>query len=103
MNYKDAGRPKETILLREEVHQASKRFPELREVVNPLIDAYQRATGDAKLADLLRKRLSETRKSPPKDRPDPGGMLNQLGLSLLQQKKWIKAEPLLRECLAICE
>ena len=30
-------------------------------------------------------------------------MLGQLGLSLLQMKKWTEAEPLLRECLAIRE
>ena len=31
------------------------------------------------------------------------GMLAQIGLGLLEQKKWTEAEPLLRECLAIRE
>ena len=30
-------------------------------------------------------------------------LLAQIGLGLLQQKKWTEAEPLLRECLAIRE
>jgi hypothetical protein len=30
-------------------------------------------------------------------------VLAQIGMSLLQQKKWTEAEPLLRECLAIRE
>jgi hypothetical protein len=68
-----------------------------------LIDAYQRAGDDAKLADLLRERLPEARKSLPKDSPDLAGMLTQLGLSLSQQKLWIEAEPLIRESLAIRE
>ncbi len=39
----------------------------------------------------------------PKDSPELGGVLAQLGLALLQQKKWTESEPLLRECLAIRE
>ena len=42
-------------------------------------------------------------RSLPKDSPELAGMLAQIGLSLLQQKKWTEAEPLLRECLAIRE
>jgi len=29
------------------------------------------------------------------------GMLAQIGMSLLKQKKWTESEPLLHECLAI--
>jgi tetratricopeptide (TPR) repeat protein len=32
-----------------------------------------------------------------------GGVLDQLGLELLEQKKWAEAEPLLRECVTIRE
>ncbi|MFI5459670.1 MAG: tetratricopeptide repeat protein [Isosphaerales bacterium] len=103
VNYKDAGRLKEAIPLLEEVYQASKRFPKLRDVVNDLIDAYSKVGDDAKLADLLLERLSDARKALPKDSPDLAGMLTQIGLSLLQQKKWIEAEPHLRESLAIRE
>jgi eukaryotic-like serine/threonine-protein kinase len=101
--YKDVGRLKEAIQLLEEAHQAAKRFPELRWVDGPLIDAYQKAGENAKLADLLQEQLAEARKTRPKDSSELGGMLAQIGLSLLQQKKWTEAEPLLRECLAIRE
>jgi hypothetical protein len=39
----------------------------------------------------------------PKESPELAGMLAQIGMSHLQQKKWAEAEPLLRECLAIRE
>jgi hypothetical protein len=68
-----------------------------------LIDAYLKAGEYAKLADLLHEELAEARKTLPKDSPQLAGPLAQLGLSLLPQKKWTEAEPLLRECLAIRE
>jgi len=68
-----------------------------------LIDAYRKAGENAKLADLLREQLPETRKALPKDSPDLAGMLSHFGLILVQQKKWIEAEPHLRESLAIRE
>ena len=101
--YKDVRRLKEAIPLLEEAHRSAKRFPELRWVDDPLIDAYRRAGEDAKLADLLLERLPEARKSIPEDSPQLAGMLAQIGMSLLQRKKWAEAEPLLRECLAIRE
>ena len=103
VNYKDAGRLKEAIPLLEEAHRAAKRFPMLRFVDNQLADAYTQAGENAKLADLLREQLPEARKELPKDSPQLAGMLAQIGLSLLQQKKWTEAEPLLRESLAIRE
>ncbi len=103
ITYKEAGRLKEAILLLEEAHQSAKRFPDLRSVDGPLIDAYMKAGENAKLADLLQERLREARKALPKDSPELAGLLAQIGLSLLQLKKWTEAEPLLRECLAIRE
>ena len=78
-------------------------FPTLRWVASPLIDAYAKAGENAKLADLLQEQLPEARKTLPKDSPQLAGLLAQIGLSLLAQKKWTEAEPLLRECLAIRE
>ena len=68
-----------------------------------MIDAYTKAGENAKLADLLQEQLPEARKTLPKDSPQLAGMLAQIGLILLQQKKWTEAEPLLRESLAIRE
>jgi serine/threonine protein kinase len=103
VNYKDVGRLKEAIPLLEEAYQASKRLPTLRGVHFPLVDAYRKAGEDAKLADLILELLPEARRMLPRDSPDLVGMLSELGLILVQQKKWIEAEPHLRECLAIRE
>ncbi len=51
----------------------------------------------------LRQQLPEARKALAKDSPQLAGLLAQIGLGLLEQKKWTEAEPLLRECLAIRE
>jgi tetratricopeptide (TPR) repeat protein len=103
INYKDSGRLKEAIPLLEEVHQAARTFPALRAVVNPLMDAYMKAGENAKLAELIQQQLTDARKSLPKDSPELAGMLAQIGLGLLQQKKWSEAEPHVRESLAIRE
>jgi tetratricopeptide (TPR) repeat protein len=103
VNYEDAGRLKEAIPLLEEAHQAAKSVPTLRWVASVLIDAYTKAGENAKLADLLQEQLREARRTLPKDSPQLAGLLAQIGMSLLQQKKWTEAEPLLRECLAIRE
>jgi hypothetical protein len=102
-NPKEAGRLKDAIPLLEEAHQSAKRFPDLRSVDGPLIDAYMKMGENAKITDLLRERLSEARKTLPKDSPQLAGLLAQIGMGLLEQKKWAEADPLLRESLAIRE
>ena len=52
---------------------------------------------------LAEQQLPEARKALPKDSPQLAGLLAQIGLGLLEQKKWTEAEPHLRECLAIRE
>ncbi len=103
VNFKNAGRLKEAISLLEEAHQSAKRIPKLRWVATSLIDAYAMAGEKTKLADLIQEQLHEARKTLPKDSPQLAGLFSQIGLSLVQQKKWTDAEPLLRECLAIRE
>ena len=103
VNYRDAGRLKEAIPLLEEAHQAAKRLPTLQWVTNQLIDAYAKAGENAKSVDLLEEQLAQARKALPKDSPQLAGLLAQIGMSLLGQKKWSEAEPLLRECLGIRE
>ena len=51
----------------------------------------------------MQEQLPEARKTLPKDSPELGGLLAGICMSLLQQKKWTEAEPLIRECLAIRE
>ena len=103
VNYVDTGRLKEAIPLLEEAHQAAKRFPTIGWVAGPLIDAYAKAGENAKLADLVQEQLRTIRITLPKDSPELASQLAQIGLTLLGQKKWIEAEPLLRESLAIRE
>ncbi len=103
VNYRDSGRLKEAIALLEEAHQRAKKHPGLGWATQALLDAYAKAGENVKLAELLQQQLPEARKALPEDSPQLAGMLAQLGLSLLQQKKWTEAEPLLRECLAIRE
>ncbi len=103
VNYKAAGRLKEAIPLLEEAHESAKRFPAHRWVGGQLIDGYRKAGENAKLADLLRERMTKARESLPKDSPELARVLVQFGLILLQQMQWTEAEPLLRECLAIRE
>src|SRR5437868_2045826 len=52
-------------------------------------------------ANVLQEQLAEARKALPKDSPELAGLLAQIGMGLLEHKKWAEAEPLLRECLAI--
>jgi tetratricopeptide (TPR) repeat protein len=103
VSYKDAGRLREAIPLLEEAHRAARKYPKLAWVSAPLIDAYTRAGENAKLAALLGEELPAVRKALPPDSPQLAGVLAQIGLGFLGQKKWAEAEPLLRECLAIRE
>lgn len=101
VNYKDAGRLNDAIPLLEEANRAAKQFPELRFVGQSLLDAYAKAGENTKFATLLQEQLSTARQALPMDSPQLAGLLAQISLVLLDQKKWTDAEPLLRECLAI--
>src|SRR5262249_17680275 len=102
-SYKDAGKLKEAIPLLEKAHRAVKENPELRWASGQLIDAYKRAGQNAKAATALLEYRAALRKVVPKNSPQLGGVLAQVGLELLGLKKWAEAEPLARECLAIRE
>jgi eukaryotic-like serine/threonine-protein kinase len=103
VNYKDASRLKEAIPLLEEAYRAAKKYPTLQWVGGQLLDAYTKAGENAKFAALLLEQLIEARKALPKASPQLAGLLAQLGLTLLEQKKGAEAEPLIRESLAIRE
>ena len=101
VNYKDAGRLAEAIPLLEEAHRGTRKHPAPGWVGGQLLDAYTKAHDNVKLASLLQEQLAEARKALPKDSPQLAGLLAQIGMGLLEQKKWTEAEPLLRECLTI--
>jgi tetratricopeptide (TPR) repeat protein len=102
-NYNDAGRIKEAISVLEEVNTFIDEYPRLRGFDLPLCEAYATAGESVKLATLRLKHLSEARAALPKESPQIGAILAQIGMGLLVEKKWAEAEPFLRECLAIRE
>jgi WD40 repeat protein/tetratricopeptide (TPR) repeat protein len=103
VNLQDAGRLKEALPILDEAHRGAKKYPELRWVTDKLLDAYSRAGEKDKFASVLLGLVPEARQHLPKDSPQLAGYLAQVGLGLLQHNKWVEAEPLLRECLAIRE
>ncbi len=103
VNYKDSGRFDEAIPLLEEAYRSRDRFPNLRGVGTPLLEAYTKAGRSAEVAKLVPERLAEARKDLPKDSPQLANVLGQSGVFLLQVKAYADAEPILRECLAIRE
>jgi len=103
VNYKDSGRLTEAIPLLEEAFRARGKFPALRGVGVPLLDAYMKAGRSADAAKLVPEQLAEARKALPKESPQLARTLAQSSVFLLQLKAYPDAEPLLRECLAIRE
>ena len=103
VNYKDAGRLKEAIPLLEEAHQAAKNFPDASLGRQPIDRRLYEGGRERQARRLAPGAIGRGSKTLPKDSPATGRLLAQIGLSLLQQKKWTEAEPLLRECLAIRE
>jgi tetratricopeptide (TPR) repeat protein len=101
VNYRDAGRLAEAIPLLEEAQRAVKKYPTLGWVAGPLLDAYARAGETNKIADFVREELPKARKT--FDSRQLARLLTQIGSSLLEQKKWLEAEPHLRESLAFRE
>jgi tetratricopeptide (TPR) repeat protein len=101
VNYKDAGRLAEAIPLLEEAHRASQKHPTLRWVGQPLLDAYRKAGRAAEAVELIDELLADARRHLPRDSPQLAGVLAQHGLALLEMRKFVEAEPHLRECLAI--
>jgi hypothetical protein len=67
------------------------------------IDAYARSGRSAEAVKLVHNILAYARKTAPNDSPQLAGSLAQHGRILLELKAYANAEPLLRECLAICE
>jgi tetratricopeptide (TPR) repeat protein len=103
VNYKDAGRLKEAIPLLEEAVRGVKKYPDLAWVMLPLLDAYTMAGENVRVDELILDVLPNARNAIRNGSPELAGLLAQISLGLLQQKKWADAEPLIRESLAIRE
>ena len=104
VNYKDAGRLAEAIPLLEEAYRAAKKYPHAslggsaiaRRLHKGRRERQARQLASANSCPKLGKRCPRTARNWP-------ALLAQIGMGLLEQKKWAEAEPLLRECLAIRE
>jgi serine/threonine protein kinase len=106
VNYRDAGRLRDAIhLLEDALDRAKKRpgpFPaRLAWVPLQLAVMYDQAQLPAKSEPLYRQLVADSRKRFGAEDPRTAAALAQLGLSLLNQKKWAEAESVSRDCLAI--
>jgi len=103
VNYKDAGRLAEALPLLEEANRAVRKYPTLRGVRGPLLDAYIKAGRNEQAAALAKEMLTEDRAALPAGSPQLAGTLAQIGLSMLKTKHWAEAESVLHETLTIRE
>jgi serine/threonine protein kinase/tetratricopeptide (TPR) repeat protein len=106
--YEDAGRRLEAIELHEQTLAKTKAklgpdHPDTLHSMNELAGSYQRGGKLDEANQLLRDLLEHERKKDGTKATLADGMLAKLGLNLLKQERYVEAEPLLRECLAIRE
>jgi serine/threonine protein kinase len=102
--YRDAGRTAEAIGLYEQaaVGIEKRGFQNAGRVIINTFRAYENA-GQLDKAEDWRRKWAAFVKQQPGAIHAYAGELASLGLNLLQQKKWIDAEQVLRECMAIRE
>lgn len=109
VNYKDAGRFAEAIALLEAARTAAPSQKELRFALPHLLEAYAKspdsvATGTAGRFDSLADEVvGFIRDDCPPQSAQLTGLLSQTATSLVMLKAWDKAEPLVRETLAVRE
>jgi serine/threonine protein kinase/tetratricopeptide (TPR) repeat protein len=103
VNYKDSDRVEEAIPLLEEAYRKTKSIPRLSWIAGYLEDAYAKAGKKAKIVELRMDMLGDARKQVPPDSAKLAIQLVTHGVSFLQRKYFVEAEPLLRECLALRE
>lgn len=105
--YQAAGKLPEAVAVHE---QAATGVSKLRfqhehagKIIPNAIAAIEQAGQLAKAEGWLRQWLAVVRQQAGADSPAYADQLAALGLNLVQQEKWVEAEPILRECLAIRE
>src|SRR5262249_9376209 len=107
VNYCDAGRLEEGARLLEEALERARGRPGVWDalgLVRTRLDAAYDASGRFPRAEpLLPDTLDRARSQYGPGAPRTAGAMAQLGRNLIRQRKWIEAESVLRECLAIRE
>jgi serine/threonine protein kinase/lipopolysaccharide biosynthesis regulator YciM len=98
-DYMTAGRLTEAVPLLEDAYQRARKHPRpwlenLMVIPTALAESYDRAGQFAKAEALCRDLVKEA---------GTLRMLEYLGRSLLRQKKYVEAEPVLRQCLQVYE
>src|SRR5205823_5426417 len=106
--YFQAGQLQEAIALHEQTLEKRKATfgPDHSATLDSMFEvayAYQQAGKLDQAHRLFRDLLERTRKKDGAKASDTHVVLSALGLNLLKQQRYVEAEPLLRECLAIRE
>jgi hypothetical protein len=95
------------LVLREAVEGARKQLgptdPRTEGCVRNLVGCYERTKQLNRAEPLLRELADLAKQQYGADAPQYAAQLASFGLNLLQQKKPVEAEPIVRECLAIRE
>jgi serine/threonine protein kinase len=108
VNYRDAGRLEDGLRCLEDALAGLRKLPDpkpgwLAWLQGELVGTYDGAKQYAKAEPLYREFLQQSRKQHGDENPRTVGLMAQLGLNLLAQKKYDEAEKTLRECLVIRE
>jgi serine/threonine protein kinase len=106
--YREAGKLGRAVEMLEEAARRGKAHLGIdhlvtRSCLKNLAASYMASGEDAKLVSLLPEFLPGFRTMFAANRQQLAGGLAELGLFLLEHKRWAEAEPLVRECLAIRE
>ncbi|MEQ1904214.1 MAG: serine/threonine-protein kinase [Pirellulaceae bacterium] len=101
VNYRDGGRLADSLPLLEEAFHASRKYPELAWLWQPLANAWLKAGKFAEAATLAKKRLELARAELPGSSLELATELEPVGATLLKAQDWNGAEEVLRECLTM--
>lgn len=103
VNYRDAKRLSDAIPLLEEAYRSSRKHPMLNWVWQPLLTSYYQQNMGSEASKFIETLIVDARNRFPKESPQLSILLAELGITLLDSRKYSEAEPFLREALAIDE
>jgi eukaryotic-like serine/threonine-protein kinase len=105
--YRTVGKREQALPLMQRVVEGMERHKFQHQYAGPmvanLLEGYEQFQRFAEAGALRQKWLAAVKDRAGADSPTYASELALSGLSLLKQKKWADAEPMLRECLAIRE